>query len=121
VLAHDPLLRVFPSGWDGAFGIGRNTPGATHNQPGREDRVTSRLLKREAAVRLIDRWLRARSEGGDGLLAIATLVPDGGLSDDVLLSDLGNDLRRNYISPSEVAVVLEALGVERLAAHIRTN
>jgi hypothetical protein len=37
------------------------------------------------------------------------------------LSHLGHELRRNYITPSEITVVLQSLGAERLAEHIRAN
>jgi len=72
-------------------------------------------------VSLIDRWLRPTQSGVDGALNREDIEPDGTAEHDDVLEALGHELRRNYVSREEVAVVLQSLGADQLAAHLREN
>lgn len=69
----------------------------------------------------IERWLTSRRHDADGVLVRDDVEPDAAAEQDEVLAALGHELRRNYVSREEVAIVLQGLGAGRLAAHLREN
>jgi hypothetical protein len=74
-----------------------------------------------AAALPIERWLRALPADVDGTLTREDVEADGSAERHQVLTALGRELRRNYISREELAIVLQGLGADRLADHLRQN
>lgn len=69
----------------------------------------------------IERWVQSLSTEVSGSLAREELCGKEGLDEGEGLASLGHELRRNYISREEIALVLDSLGASRLADHLREN
>ncbi|SRR5579884_1978730 len=69
----------------------------------------------------IERWLRAMPPDVDGTLTREDVEADGTAERQQVLTALGRELRRNYLSREELAIVLQSLGADRLANHLREN
>ena len=73
------------------------------------------------SVTSIEQWVRPVPTDTTGQLAREDVSLLDGLDGTEGVASLGHELRRNYISPEEIAVVLEAFGADRLATHLRAN
>lgn len=71
---------------------------------------------------MFGKWLEQQQvEQPAGDLHYEALVESGELDDAELLEQLGHDVARNYLNPSELALVFDDLGSPEVAAYLRVN
>ncbi|MGA5442244.1 Hachiman antiphage defense system protein HamA [Streptomyces griseoincarnatus] len=73
-------------------------------------------------MKVFDKWLQEQPvQQPAGELHYEALVESGRLEDEELLDQLGHEVARNYLNPSELALVFDDLGAPDVADYLRTN
>ncbi|WP_327138250.1 hypothetical protein OG585_47805 (plasmid) [Streptomyces sp. NBC_01340] len=71
---------------------------------------------------MFGKWLEQEPvEQPEGELHYEALVESGELGDEELMDQLGRDVARNYLNPSELALVFDDLGSPEVADYLRAN
>ncbi|WP_331726608.1 Hachiman antiphage defense system protein HamA [Streptomyces sp. NBC_00280] len=71
---------------------------------------------------MFGKWLEQEPvEQPEGELHYEALVESGELDDEELMDQLGHDVARNYLNPSELALVFDDLGSPEVADYLRAN
>jgi hypothetical protein len=71
---------------------------------------------------MFGKWLEEEPvEQPKGELHYEALVESGELGDEELMVQLGHDVARNYLNPSELALVFDDLGSPEVADYLRVN